>query len=68
MADAINWRDPRSGCDAWDRITNYAPTGEEWTDDDVRAQAQVWADNGEPCEPEMIEAAIRYYHRCRGEE
>lgn len=29
------------------------------TADDIRAQATVWAQQGEPCSEEMIEAAIR---------
>ena len=30
------------------------------TEDDIRAQANVWADQGEPCTDDEIEAAIEY--------
>ena len=50
--------------DAFDKICGDC-TGIDMTtitDDDVRAQAEVWAKSGDPCSDEMIAAAIAGLH------
>lgn len=35
---------------------------DELTEEDIRQQAHMWAQQGDPCSDEMIEAAIRALH------
>lgn len=51
-----------SDSEAFDRICGDC-TGvdiDDITDEDIITQAKSWAEQGEPCSEEMVEAAIRH--------
>jgi predicted HD phosphohydrolase len=46
--------------DAFQKICGDCCGVEDITEKDIREQAATWAEQGDPCSEEMVEAAIKY--------